>query len=663
MQENSYIFKMKIFNGEINMKKIISFILVVTLSISIFPISAFAVENREGGPIGVTEEYIYNDDGSYYTRVIDDNGNELPYEPPYKEELFDTCSSTITIPKRWDSREKGWVTPVKNQSPFGTCWAFTFCSVAESSLIAQGYETDNVDLSEAHLVYFRDHNYVSNSKIPVQLDKYILPNDGFENGGHVWDAIATASRWSGLTLETKYPYKASTTDMVYSSESMFDHNYELVSTKVFNSTDTDAVKSTVMKYGAAGMTMYYSDSYMTRKNNERYYYYNRNYKSSSGSPVVNHAVTVVGWDDSISASMFKNTPAGNGAWLIKNSWGSNSMNTGYFWMSYYDTNIREFSEVVAKPAGDYDNNYQYNGITTLYGMSVNTSAMSIANVFTAQSNETIDACSFEITQGVPYDCEITVYGNVSNTRYLNKSQIGSTASTRCVQPGFYTVEFDTPYEVKKGEKFAIAIKYKSLNSDKIIVPVEQAQASSIYQTHRENGQSFYSWGSSWTDTATTDYFGNFTIKAYTSNVVKYNNDAIYAKENTTTVIDNTNKTISGLNPGIIDLADYISVTDGYHYEYNGGGTGSKVEIYDKKNNLVDTYSILIYGDINGDGWYDGRDAVLVNCIYNGMFTEEQVNSSQWLAADCNHDGKIDAADYILLVNCGIFLSKIEQTSI
>ena len=111
------------------------------------------------------------------------------------------------------------------------------------------------------------------------------------------------------------------------------------------------------------------------------------------------------------------------------------------------------------------------------------------------------------------------------------------------------------------------------------------------------------------------------------------------------------------------MADYISVTDGYHYEYNGGGTGSKVEIYDKKNNLVDTYSILIYGDINGDGWHDGRDAVLVNCIYNGMLTEEQVNSSQWLAADCNHDGKIDEADYILLVNCGIFLSKIEQTSI
>lgn len=89
------------------MKKIISFILVVTLSISIFPISAFAVENWEGEPIGVTEEYIYNDDGSYYTRVIDDNGNELPYDPPYKEELFGTSSSTITIPKRWDSREKG----------------------------------------------------------------------------------------------------------------------------------------------------------------------------------------------------------------------------------------------------------------------------------------------------------------------------------------------------------------------------------------------------------------------------------------------------------------------------------------------------------------------------------------------------------------------------
>lgn len=661
MQENSYIFYVKCFNGEIIMKKILSAILIVALIISTSPISAFAIENSKETPIGVSEEYIYNNDGSYYTRLIDDNGKEVPYEEPYKEELFDTCSSATTIPKQWDSREKSWITPVKNQKPFGTCWAFTFCSAAEASLISQGYGTaDTLDLSEAHLVYFRDHNYIENSNNPVQKDKVIYSDGGFEHGGSDFDAIATASRWSGLTTEEKYPYKTSIADMTYSADDMFDHDYELVSTRIFDSTDTDSVKATIMKYGAAEMTMFYSGSYMTKKNGVRYYYYNGNSTSSSGTKIVNHAVTVIGWDDTVPASMFKNTPAGNGAWLIKNSWGTSSSDTGYFWMSYYDTNIKDFTEVVAKPAGNYDNNYQYNGVTTLYGMSVQRNSMSIANIFTAKGNETIEACSFELSQGGPYNCEVTVYGNVTNTTYLNTNKVGATASIRCDHKGFYTVNFTSPYEVKKGEKFAIAIKYNTINTDKVVVPVEQAQASATYQTYREKGQSFYSTGGSWTDTYSTSYFGNFTIKAYTSNVVKYNNDAIYAKENTTTVIDNTNKTISGLNPGIIDLADYISVTDSYRYEYNGGGTGSKVEIYNKKNSLVDTYSILIYGDINGDGWYDGRDAVLVNCIYNGMLTEEQVNSSQWLAADCNHDGKINEADYSLLVDCGVFLNKIEQ---
>ena len=48
----------------------------------------------------------------------------------------------------------------------------------------------------------------------------------------------------------------------------------------------------------------------------------------------NHAICVVGWDDNYSKDNFNSKPAGDGAFLIKNSWGSTQ---SYFYISYYDT--------------------------------------------------------------------------------------------------------------------------------------------------------------------------------------------------------------------------------------------------------------------------------------------------------------------------------------
>ena len=108
--------------------------------------------------------------------------------------------------------------------------------------------------------------------------------------------------------------------------------------------------------------------------------------------------------------------------------------------------------------------------------------------------------------------------------------------------------------------------------------------------------------------------------------------------------------------------NYVEVKGNAQLEYSGPvATGVAVKLIDKSNDVVEAYSIIIFGDVNGDGWYDGQDAVTVSMIVNGMLTREQVGEDAWMAADCNHDGKIDQSDVDLLNQAGVLLARIDQT--
>ncbi len=88
-------------------------------------------------------------------------------------------------------------------------------------------------------------------------------------------------------------------------------------------------------------------------------------------------------------------------------------------------------------------------------------------------------------------------------------------------------------------------------------------------------------------------------------------------------------------------------------------TGSVIRLM-KSGNCVAQYTVVIYGDINSDGIADGNDSFLVNMIVSGMLSADALTAAQRLAADPNHDGKIDAADAALLENSGLLEATVSQ---
>lgn len=131
-----------------------------------------------------------------------------------------------------------------------------------------------------------------------------------------------------------------------------------------------------------------------------------------------------------------------------------------------------------------------------------------------------------------------------------------------------------------------------------------------------------------------------------------------------TTVDNENMLIYGVEASISSLDKYIEAVDGTikcTETANGLGTGTVIELCNEDGNVIKTYKLVIFGDVNGDGLYDAQDAFIVDCIINGLLTREKVGEAVWLAADCNHDGKINADDRALLEQAGLLLSKVDQS--
>ena len=172
---------------------------------------------------------------------------------------------------------------------------------------------------------------------------------------------------------------------------------------------------------------------------------------------------IVGWDDNYPSANFNTPLEGDGAFICQNSWGSDFGDDGFFYVSYYDTNIGTHNVVYTRvdDTDNYDHIYQSDLCGWVGKMGYDSEQIYGANVFQTKSAQKLAAASFYAT-GANTEYEVYVVHNFVNEKSFDESE--KLAEGVLKKAGYYTIDFDKEAELAAGEKYAIMIRVKTPGS-------------------------------------------------------------------------------------------------------------------------------------------------------------------------------------------------------
>lgn len=430
------------------------------------------------------------------------------------------------LPKSYDLRNEGRASSVPNQGAYGTCWAFAALGSAESGLIEQ---FPGVSLSELHLAWF---TYVGPEEEEFAWDVFRGEEpDPLNSGGNDGRAVGTMAAWKGPVFSETLPYDAEDVEesLRYAADYHLQDAYYLPNA-TYGYHDPEAtyasrqtIQQILMEEGAVSIS-YTAGDQVSNYNEETYAVYNDTYSSSD------HAVLIVGWDDDFPKESFREgeRPENDGAWLIRNSWGTGWGDDGYFWLSYEDKTIDIGPYYNLESKDNYDNNYQYDtlgwGISAAADEFVDSDKASktgyMSNIFTAKDAEQLEAVSFYTTDaGTKY--EISVYTGVEEGKPTSGKLAFSGQSGTEPYAGYHTIELDRAVALEKGERFSVVVRLQNpsyaypLPVEFCLLPLDKDEPAYM----GSGGESYYSLdGKSWADITTMPIDNNPDAKAYTTNV-------------------------------------------------------------------------------------------------------------------------------------------------
>ena len=445
--------------------------------------------------------------------LVDENGNRV-YENLVPDDDDVECLGGGLDPSNYSyynlAEKKLVCYDCENQSQTGTCWAYAAVGSAFSNLLFNKKIGNRADLSEEQIVWFGLCKASANTSDPLYGDAKYNGIEGYSAGGSVWDTTVTMSRGTGLIKAGKLPdfsnwdSKQKFQDLSGYESLRYESEYILTNTDIFDPTSSEGrkdIKWSILNRGALKVS-YYTDKslYKLDSSSGNLSYYNpvdKNY--------ANHAVMIVGYDDNYNKNNFLKKPNQNGAWICRNSWGSDWGKNGYFYISYYDPNLSYASSYIMTERSNYGKRiYQYAG-DNKYSCYYENSGFAEANIFTATDNDVVTTIGFDTTSAsIPY--EIQIYKNLTENNPQSGELVSSEKGT-IQYAGFHTVPLTEQVSVKKGEKFSVVVIQKKKDAG-INLDSHKYSSTSSYISSYDLSDGMLT---GWSGTESSDV----NIKAYT----------------------------------------------------------------------------------------------------------------------------------------------------
>ena len=438
---------------------------------------------------------------------------------------------------------------VRDQNPFGTCWAFAGTGSFEYAVDKK--TGSNTDYSEEHMIQRLSKNGDTGYQITSK-----------DTGGNEYMYSGYFTSGYGPVSDSLFPYDTTKSALqIIPSILNAKSSYRATDVQFFKTTDdangalnsetVNTVKQAVYNNGSAtcGITW---DSSMIQEDKVSYYNNDDNARNDS-----NHEVLIVGWDDDYSADHFEGVTK-NGAWLVRNSWGNNIGDNGYFWVSYQDKSlipsctIRSYEEV-----SDDDTIYNLDESGALYPQVTydGTSQVGFINSFSLKKQEKLKEVTFyEAETGSQYQLFYVPVKDDGSLDIGNKQAI--TEKKTLNFPGYHTEKITKEINVKKA---AIMVMIDS-NEDSAGLGAEGSISDGrkkLYIPTLEKGQSYiYANGELGDLYDMGTNFGNWSIKLVTEKA----DSAFYAKDHkNSTDLGSFQWTGSSVKPSIGDI---VSEDDG-----------------------------------------------------------------------------------------------------